>query len=228
MAPAAALRWLSAGLIVASLAAGITLAVAGRHTLRWSPPPVPPRAMALPAAVLPTARPARVVHPHGAARARLPRPMAWSRPVWLAIPAIHLRARVISLGQAADGAPAVPSLATPMLTSWYDRGPTPGAAGTAIIFGHVDAAAVGPAVFYNLGRLRRGDLVYVTLADRHTGVFRVYAAQLYAKAAFPPAIYGATWWPTLRLITCGGRFDPATGHYAANTVVFAEYAGQRG
>ncbi len=154
--------------------------------------------------------------------------MARSRPVRLAIPAIHLRARVIPLGQAPDGAPAVPSLSTPMLTSWYDRGPTPGAAGTAIIFGHVDAAAVGPAVFYNLGRLRRGDLVYVTLADRHTGVFRVYAAELYAKLAFPPAIYRATWWPTLRLITCGGRFDPATGHYAANTVVFAEYAGQRG
>lgn len=107
-------------------------------------------------------------------------------------------------------------------------GPTPGAAGTAIIFGHVDAAAVGPAVFYNLGRLRRGDLVYVTLASRHTGVFRVYAAEVYAKPAFPPAIYGATWWPTLRLITCGGQFDPATGHYLANIVVFAEYAGQRG
>ena len=116
----------------------------------------------------------------------------------------------------------MPSLSTPFLTSWYDRGPSPGAAGTAVIFGHVDSAAVGPAVFYRLGRLRRGDLVYVTLADRHTGVFRVYAAELYAKSAFPPAIYGPTWWPTLRLVTCGGRFDPATGHYLASTVVFAE------
>jgi hypothetical protein len=208
-------------LIAASMTAGIILAVTGQNTLRWSPPPVPPQAMALPLAVPPA-------KPPPAARAALPRPMARSRPVSLAIPAIHLRARVIALGQAPDGAPAVPSLGTPMLTSWYDRGPTPGAAGTAIIFGHVDAAAVGPAVFYNLGRLRRGDLVYVTLADGHTGVFRVYAAELYAKSAFPPAIYGATWWPTLRLVTCGGRFDPATGHYSANTVVFAEYGGQRG
>ncbi len=129
---------------------------------------------------------------------------------------------------AVPAAPAVPSLSTPFLTSWYDRGPTPGAAGTAVIFGHVDSAAVGPAVFYSLGRLRRGDLVYVTLADRRTGIFRVYAAELYPKTAFPAAIYGATWWPTLRLITCGGRFDPATGHYLANTVVFAEYVGQQG
>ena len=214
------LRRLSVALIVASLAAGITLAVAGQHTLRWSPPPVPPRAMALP-------WPVATAHHADRIRSVLPRPMARSRPVSLAIPAIHLRARVIALGQAPDGTPAVPALSTPMLTSWYDRGPTPGAAGTAIIFGHVDAAAVGPAVFYDLGRLRRGDLVYVTLADRHTGVFRVYAAGLYAKSAFPPAIYGPTWWPTLRLITCGGPFDQATGHYLANTVVFAEYVGQR-
>lgn len=215
------LRGLCVALIAASITAGIILAVAGQHTLRWSPPPVPPRAMARPVA-------APLATPHPGRRALLSRPMARSRPVSLAIPAIHVRARVIALGQAPDGAPAVPSLSTPMLTSWYDRGPTPGAAGTAIIFGHVDAAAVGPAVFYNLGRLRRGDLVYVTLASRHTGVFRVYAAEMYAKPGFPPAIYGATWWPTLRLITCGGQFDPATGHYLANIVVFAEYAGQRG
>jgi sortase family protein len=220
------LRWLPGTLILASITAGIVLAVAGQHTLRWSPPPVPPRTMARPAAS--RAAPRATAPPARSHRAALPRPMTRSRPVSLAIPAIQLRARIIPLGQAPDGAPAVPSLGTPLLTSWYDRGPTPGAAGTAIIFGHVDAATTGPAVFYNLGRLRRGDLVYVTLADRRTGLFRVYAAELYAKSAFPPAIYGPTWWPTLRLITCGGRFDPATGHYLANTVVFAEYVGQRG
>jgi len=220
------LRRLAVALIVASMAAGIILAVAGSHTLRWSPPPIPPRSMAWPAPE-PAREPARE-RARRSQRAVLPRPMARSRPVALAIPAIHVRARVIALGQAPDGSPAVPSLSTPFLTSWYDRGPTPGAAGTAVIFGHVDSAAVGPAVFYRLGWLRRGDLVYVTLADRRTGIFRVYAAELYPKAAFPAAIYGATWWPTLRLVTCGGRFDRATGHYVANTVVFAEYAGQRG
>jgi hypothetical protein len=217
------LRWLPGTLILASIVAGIVLAVAGQHTLRWSPPPVPPRTMALPRA--PRAAQRANPSPATSHRAALPRPMTRSRPVSLAIPDIHLRAWIIPLGQAPDGAPAVPSLRTPLLTSWYDRGPTPGAAGTAIIFGHVDAATTGPAVFYNLGRLRRGDLVYVTLADRRTGLFRVYAAELYAKSAFPPVIYGPTWWPTLRLITCGGRFDPATGHYLANTVVFAEYVG---
>ena len=118
-----------------------------------------------------------------------------------------------------------------------DITPNPATAGMATTFAVncSSLTAAGPAcsatltgTTLGLPELRRGDLVYVTLADRHTGVFRVYAAELYAKSAFRPAIYGPTWWPTLRLITCGGRFDPATGHYLANTVVFAECVGQRG
>ena len=145
------LRRLAVALIVASMAAGVSLALLGRHTLRWSPPPIPPRAMA--------GRP-RCRRPSGS-RHTVPAPAtpgvraAADGPVPAGVaghPGHPPRARVIPLGQALDGGPAVPSLSTPLLTSWYDRGPTPGSAGTAIIFGHVDAATVGPAVFYNLGR----------------------------------------------------------------------------
>jgi hypothetical protein len=98
-----------------------------------------------------------------------------------------------------------------------------------VIFGHVDSAAIGPAVFYDLGRLRTGDLIDVTLADRRTAVFRVYGAGLYLKTDFPSlGVYGYTRWPTLRLITCGGEFDRRSGQYLGNIVVFAEYVGQRG
>jgi hypothetical protein len=34
-------------------------------------------------------------------------------------------------------------------------------------------------------------------------------------------VYGPTTTPELRLITCGGPFDDATGHYLDNVVVFA-------
>jgi len=153
--------------------------------------------------------------------------MARSVPLALAIPAIRVRAKIIALGLRPDGSPAVPPLTTPFVTSWYDPGPAPGAPGAAVIFGHVDSAAVGPAVFYDLGRLRTGDLIDVTLADRRTAVFRVYGAGLYLKTDFPSlGVYGYTRWPTLRLITCGGEFDPRTGHYLGNIVVFAEYVGQ--
>ena len=239
------LRKLCVALIAASMAAGITLAFAGRHTLRWSPPPFPPRSEALPAAGLPAtgppaagrpagsraegSRPGRQAVLHPARAGDPPRPMARSVPLALAIPAIRVRAKIIALGLRPDGSPAVPPLATPFVTSWYDPGPTPGAPGAAVIFGHVDSAAVGPAVFYDLGRLRTGDLIDVTLADRRTAVFRVYGAGLYLKTDFPSlGVYGYTRWPTLRLITCGGEFDRRSGQYLGNVVVFAEYVGQRG
>jgi len=225
--------------IVAAMATGIFLAFTGSHTLRWSPPPVPPRWEA-PSRdragpdgreALSSQRPARRA-PHGPTAAvpggYQPAPMARSAPVTIHIPAIKVRARVISLGMTRAGAVAVPPLTKPALTSWYDRGPTPGEPGAAVVFGHVDSAGAGPAVFYDLGELRPSDLVYITLKDRRTALFRVYSAALYQKANFPAqAIYGYTSWPSLRLVTCGGQFDRRTGHYLANIVVFAQYLGQR-
>jgi len=219
-------RRLLDAIIAAAMAAGVIVAFIGSSTLRWSPPPLPPRSVALSGAQL--AAGARGAAGTGTARgsAYLLRPMARSVPASLYIPRIQARAKIISLGLTPGGAAAVPPLASPFLTSWYDRGPTPGQPGTAVILGHVDSAKVGPAIFYNLGNLRPGDLIYVTLKDRQTAVFRVYSAALYLKADFPiRTVYSYTSWPTLRLITCGGQFDYATGHYLGNTVVFAEYIG---
>jgi hypothetical protein len=154
-------------------------------------------------------------------------PMARSLPVSVEIPAIGVRASIIQLGLQADGTMAVPPLTHPFLAGWFEQGPTPGERGTAVIVGHVDAAGVGPAVFYQLGDLRPGQRIYVTLADGRTAVFAVWAAALYPKASFPTAtVYGYTSQPSLRVITCGGIFDPQTGHYLSNIVVFADYVGQ--
>ena len=47
------------------------------------------------------------------------------------------------------------------------------------------------------------------------------------KAHFPTKlVYGRTAVPTLRLITCGGRFNQATGHYVDNFIVFARLVGR--
>jgi len=153
--------------------------------------------------------------------------MSRSLPETVSIPAIHVDARIIGLGLSPDGSIAVPPLSRPFLAGWYAAGPTPGQPGAAVIVGHVDAAPVGPAVFYDLGRLRPGQHILVTLADRHTAAFVVTAAAMYSKATFPgPAVYAPTRLPTLRLITCGGSFDAQTGHYLANVVVYADYTGQ--
>jgi LPXTG-site transpeptidase (sortase) family protein len=93
--------------------------------------------------------------------------------------------------------------------------------GSAVILGHVDSAT-GISVFYHLKDLRRGDRIYITLADRKVAAFAVDGVQKVAKDAFPTAIiYGKADYPSLRLITCGGPFDKATGHYVDNIIVYA-------
>lgn len=217
-------RRLLHALIAIAMAAGIFVAFISSSTLRWSPPPLPPASAAQSGSHLT----AGARGTPGTGGSSLVRPMARSVPTSLYIPRISVRAKIISLGLTPSGAAAVPPLSSPFLTSWYDRGPTPGQPGTSVILGHVDSAKVGPAIFYNLGQLRPGDLIYVILEDRQTAVFRVYSTALYLKADFPArTVYSYTSWPTLRLITCGGQFDRATGHYLGNTVVFAEYIGQR-
>jgi hypothetical protein len=199
------------------IAAGIVIAFIGHDTLRWSPPPIPPAW----AAGKPGDPPRRL---DGTAARRLRR----SEPVSIVIPVIKVRARVVERGLSPDGSIGVPSLSTPFLTTWYDRGPTPGSPGAAVILGHVDAAGVGPAVFYKLGDMRPGNRIYVHLRSGRTAIFEAYSVALYLKTRFPTArVYGYTDWPTLRLVTCGGEFDPRTGHYLGNTVVFASYVGQR-
>jgi sortase (surface protein transpeptidase) len=104
---------------------------------------------------------------------------------------------------------------------------TPGQAGAAVIEGHVDSYQ-GPAVFYRLGALRPGNQIDVTLADGITAVFRVTGVREYAKDKFPAgAIFGPADYAALRVITCGGDFDAATGHYLSSVVVFATLSSAR-
>jgi hypothetical protein len=151
-----------------------------------------------------------------------------SRPVSVGIPAIGVHASLLSLGLNRDGTLQVPSLYTqPRLAAWYKYSVTPGQIGASVIEGHVDTYH-GPAVFFRLGALRPGDRVDVTLADGITAVFRVTGVRRYLKSSFPAkVIYGAAGHAALRLITCGGAFDGATGHYLGSTVVFASLTARR-
>jgi hypothetical protein len=110
--------------------------------------------------------------------------------------------------------------------AWYKYSSTPGSLGPAVIVGHVDSAAQGPSVFFNLGDLRPGDKVLVTRADGLVAVFRADGVRRYPKAHFPTMrVYGNTDYAALRLVTCGGAFDYATDHYLDNIVVFASLVG---
>ena len=149
------------------------------------------------------------------------RALARSAPVKIRIPGIGVNAPVMKVGRDADGTVQVPPLAEHNLTGWYRYGPSPGQRGPAVILGHVDSAT-GVSVFYYLKNMHAGDKVLVTLADGKVAAFAVDGLQRVAKDAFPTAsVYGKAGYPSLRLITCGGPFDQATGHYVDNVIVYA-------
>jgi hypothetical protein len=153
---------------------------------------------------------------------RVRRPRRVLRPVALEIPAIDVRARVIKLGLNRDRTLEVPTNVAE--TGWWTGGARPGERGPAIIAGHVDGNT-GPAVFYNLPDLRRGNVIIVVRRDGSRARFTVQRSERYSKSRFPTArVYGMTRRPTLRLITCSGDFDRSTGHYLDNTVVYATLA----
>jgi len=154
--------------------------------------------------------------------------LARSLPVFIWIPAIGVSSRLLYVGLNPDGTIQVPPLNDPPLTNeaaWYKYSPTPGQPGPSIIEGHVDSLSAGPSVFFRLGALRPGDLVYITLADRQVAVFRITGVRLYPKDQFPTStVYGNTDYAALRLITCGGSFDEQSHHYNSNVVAFASLA----
>jgi hypothetical protein len=169
-----------------------------------------PERVAPPAAAVPPAAPVADLGPL----------LAASAPVAIDIPSIGVHSTgLVPLSVGADGVlPAPTDFAT---VGWYTGGPTPGQLGPAVIAAHVDGPD-GPAVFYRLGELTAGAVVTVTREDGTVARFTIDSVESYAKAEFPTSVvYGNTTnRAELRLITCGGAFDRATGHYVDNVIAF--------
>jgi len=155
------------------------------------------------------------------------------RPWRIDIPSIGVAADLMTLG-GTDGTgglslPVPPLAKAATYAGWYQFTPVPGAAGNAVIAGHVDTY-IGPAVFYNLYQLRPGDPVYVDTGGTRQR-FDVTSVRELPKPNFPVnQVFGSTESHMLWLITCGGAFDYQTGHYLDNIVVSATWdpaAGKR-
>jgi hypothetical protein len=178
-------------------------------------------------AARPTGSPQNAVTPgprdaRGPAGAGMPGPST-TRPVELRIRAIGVRTRLDPLARLADGALQPPPRW--LVAGWYAGGVVPGRPGPAVVVGHVDSVT-GPAVFFRLDRLRAGERVVITTAAGRRLTYVIDALHRYRKTRFPTAVvYGPTPDPELRLITCTGRFDAATGSYLDNLVVSAHLAG---
>lgn len=151
-------------------------------------------------------------------------PLDFSPPVHLDISAVDIHADVMKVGMDKDGSVGVPPLDQAQKAAWYDGGPAPGQQGPAVIDAHVDSRETQGfrGAFYNLGDVLPGEQIRVTRADHAITVFTVDSVQQAPKDKFPTTrVYGSVDYAALRLITCGGDFDSASGSYVDNTIVYA-------
>jgi sortase (surface protein transpeptidase) len=196
---------LAVGLAAVALAAGCSTASAGRG----ADPPATSAASATTAGGVDAARGFRSTRGY----------QATPVPVRIEIPSIGVASPLDRLGRARDRTVEVPSRWE--VAGWYAPGTRPGDPGSAVILGHVDSKR-GPAVFFRLRELRRGDVIAITRADGSSLRFAVDRTEQYDKRRFPTdAVYYPTLTPELRLVTCGGEFDATAGHYRSNVIVFA-------
>ncbi|MBN6058209.1 class F sortase [Nonomuraea sp. RK-328] len=148
-------------------------------------------------------------------------PMMPSSPVRVVIKKLGVDAPIKSLGLAKDGTIQVPPANNPNLVGWYREMATPGEAGAAVMLGHKDTYTRS-AVFSRLHELRNGDTIEVKRQDGITAVFTVGGIEQASKKTFPTErVYGSRENAQLHLITCGGTYNRAIGHYTDNIIVYA-------
>ncbi|MFE0252463.1 class F sortase [Streptomyces sp. NPDC059010] len=155
------------------------------------------------------------------------RPLGDALPQRLDIPDLDVRAPVVARGLDPRGAIDPPPYDRPGTVGWYASGAKPGAAGAALLVGHADTAT-RPAVFHRIAALKPGATIRVLRDDGRVAEFTVDTVRVLTRDRFDAhQAYGArhAGRAELRLITCGGTFDPAAHAYTANVIVSAYLTG---
>ena len=203
----------------------VTLAATGQQRAPQPPPAADPGESTT-ASTAPSSAPSPAPVPAPASESPAAEQVA--APVSVSVPAIGVTSDLLRLGLNDDGTVEVPPLGPDDQAGWYEGGPAPGDVGPAVLLGHVDSAADGPGVFFDLGALEPGDVVDVARADGTVAVFTVDRVERHPKDAFPTIeAYGNTPDAQLRLITCGGDFDSSARSYLDNVIVFATLTSTR-
>lgn len=141
-------------------------------------------------------------------------------PERLDIPSVNIHAPVSPVGILPDGRMGVPDQfdRVGILVPWT----RPGEPGAAVISGHLDHYT-GPAIFYRLRDLKRGDPIVVSDARGHRLTFTVASVETILLRDLPLGrIFRGADKPGLNLITCAGKFNRRTREHASRLIVFAE------
>lgn len=142
-----------------------------------------------------------------------------SSPQRLVIPTLGVDAAIVAVGLEPDGSMEIPGAAE---AGWYHYGPRPGdPSGSAVLAGHVDHNRTA-GVFIELRRLGIGEEIEVIDRDGVARRFRVTERFQVDKDELPRSeLFRRSGDPVLTLITCGGRFNRKSRHYADNIVIRA-------
>lgn len=144
-------------------------------------------------------------------------------PSQIIIPAIDVNAKIQSVGLSwkNNGEMGVPTNFTDV--AWYNQGPPPGMPGSAVIAGHLDGKNVEKAVFYNLNKLKQGDLIEIIDRGRKKLQFKVVDIKIYDYTAPTNDVFSNdTSKIRLNLITCAGDWIKSKKLYDERIVVFTE------
>lgn len=150
-----------------------------------------------------------------------PTPIPLSVPIKIHIPALSIEASVVKVGyNLAKNQVGIPKNA--LEVGWYDLSPTPGAVGTSILSAHYDTATGRPGIFYNLGKLKPEDELFIINEDGDKLKYIVTLATSFPLDTFPKdLIYGEKDGSNISLITCSGVWDPAKQSYTHRLLVLA-------
>ncbi|MFQ6386742.1 class F sortase [Priestia aryabhattai] len=139
-------------------------------------------------------------------------------PSQLIIPKLHIKAFIKGMGLTNQGEMSVPDNGHDV--AWFKLGARPGEEGNAVIAGHVDDQK-GPAIFYHLDKLTKGDEIFVTDQQGQQLVFVVTNKASYPRDSAPiREIFGPTFQHQLNLITCTGTFDHKQKTHERRLVIY--------
>lgn len=142
-----------------------------------------------------------------------------ARPVRVALGSIGINAVVRPVGVASDAQMQLPP--DPRVIGWYEFGPAPASGtGSVVLAGHLDSLRFGVGPLVRLRDVEVGDPVEVLSSDGVTSTYRVVRVERFDQQALPAEIFARTGPERLRVVTCGGAYDPETG-YEKNLVVTA-------
>jgi sortase A len=142
-------------------------------------------------------------------------------PVRVRIPAINVDAPIVNVGLRRDKTMDIPSTVDEV--GWFEPGFVPGEAGNAVFAGHLDTISGRPAVFWDLRRLKNGDIVEVEHEDGSVRRFRVRDRATYPMDDAPmEKIFGSATGSHLNLVTCNGQWQDALQTYTRRLVVYTD------